>query len=29
MSRVAVSEFVTVDGVFESPGGGEEFDRRG
>jgi dihydrofolate reductase len=25
MGRVVVSEFVTLDGVFEAPGGGEEF----
>src|SRR5919197_5628660 len=29
MSKVVVSEFVTVDGVFEDPGGSEGFDRGG
>ena len=25
MGRLVFSEFVTLDGVFEAPGGGEEF----
>jgi hypothetical protein len=29
MSGVVVSEFVTVDGVFEDPGGGEGVDYGG
>jgi dihydrofolate reductase len=29
MSKVVVSEFVTLDGVFEDPGGAEAFDRGG
>ena len=29
MRRVIVSEFVSLDGVIEDPGGGEEFDRGG
>jgi dihydrofolate reductase len=29
MGRVVVTEFVTVDGVMEDPGGGETFDRGG
>lgn len=29
MGRIVVSEFVTVDGVMEDPGGGEAFDRGG
>jgi dihydrofolate reductase len=29
MSKVVVSEFMTVDGVIEDPGGGETFDRGG
>jgi dihydrofolate reductase len=29
MAKVVVSEFVTVDGVMEAPGGGETFDRGG
>jgi dihydrofolate reductase len=29
MSKVVVSQFVTVDGVVEDPGGSEEFDRGG
>jgi dihydrofolate reductase len=29
MGRIVVSEFVTVDGVMEDPGGGETFDRGG
>ena len=29
MSRLVVSEFVTLDGVMEDPGGGEDFDRGG
>jgi dihydrofolate reductase len=29
MGRVVVSEFITVDGVMEDPGGGETFDRGG
>ncbi|HXV05486.1 MAG TPA: dihydrofolate reductase family protein [Solirubrobacterales bacterium] len=29
MARVIVTEFVTLDGVFEDPGGAEDFDRGG
>jgi dihydrofolate reductase len=29
MGKVVVSQFVTVDGVIEDPGGGEDFDRGG
>ena len=29
MSRVVVSQFVTLDGVIEAPGGGEAFERGG
>jgi dihydrofolate reductase len=29
MGRLVVSEFVTLDGVFEAPGGGEEFELGG
>lgn len=29
MSKLVVSEFVTIDGVFEAPGGGEAFERGG
>jgi dihydrofolate reductase len=29
MSRIVVTEFVTLDGVFEDPGGSEEFERGG
>ena len=29
MGRIVVTEFVTVDGVMEDPGGGETFDRGG
>ena len=29
MSRIVVSQFVTVDGVFEDPGGSEKFERGG
>ena len=29
MGRIIVSEFVTLDGVFEDPGGAEGFDRGG
>ena len=29
MSRIVVSQFVTLDGVFEDPGGAEGFDRGG
>jgi dihydrofolate reductase len=29
MRRVVVTEFISVDGVIEAPGGGEEFDRGG
>lgn len=29
MGRVVVSEFVTLDGVIEAPGGGEEFEHAG
>ncbi|MGH2854491.1 MAG: dihydrofolate reductase family protein [Solirubrobacteraceae bacterium] len=29
MSKVVVSEFITLDGVIEGPGGGEGFDREG
>ncbi len=29
MSKVVVSEFITLDGVIDSPGGGEGFDREG
>src|ERR687898_1397575 len=29
MRRVIVSEFISLDGVIEDPGGGEEFDRGG
>ena len=29
MGRVVVTEFVTVDGIMEDPGGGETFDRGG
>ena len=29
MARVVVSEFVTLDGVYEDPGGSESFDRGG
>ena len=29
MSKVVVSQFVTVDGVIEDPGGAEGFDRGG
>jgi dihydrofolate reductase len=29
MGKIVVSQFVTVDGVVEGPGGGEQFDRQG
>ena len=29
MRRVVVTEFISVDGVIEAPGGGEDFDRSG
>src|SRR5918911_2545717 len=29
MGKLVVTEFITVDGVFEDPGGGEDFDRGG
>jgi dihydrofolate reductase len=29
MAKIVVSQFVTVDGVFEDPGGAEDFDRGG
>jgi dihydrofolate reductase len=29
MGKVVVSQFITVDGVVEGPGGGEDFDRQG
>jgi dihydrofolate reductase len=29
MARIVVTEFVTLDGVFEDPGGSEEFERGG
>jgi dihydrofolate reductase len=29
MGKLVVSEFVTLDGVIEAPGGGEDFDRQG
>src|SRR5436190_12233865 len=29
MGRIVVSQFITLDGVFEDPGGGEDFDRGG
>jgi dihydrofolate reductase len=29
MGRIVVSEFVSLDGVMEAPGGGEDFDRGG
>jgi dihydrofolate reductase len=29
MGRIVVSEFVTLDGVVEGPGGGEDFERQG
>jgi dihydrofolate reductase len=29
MARIVVTEFVTLDGVFEDPGGSEDFDRGG
>lgn len=29
MGKVVVSEFITIDGVAEAPGGGEDFDRGG
>src|SRR2546423_11367359 len=29
MGNLVVTEFVTVDGVFEAPGGGEEFEQGG
>jgi hypothetical protein len=29
MGRIVVSQFVTVDGVIEDPGGSESFDRGG
>ena len=29
MSRIVVSQFVTLDGVFEDPGGSEGIDRGG
>ena len=29
MGKVVVSEFITVDGVIEDPGGSESFDRGG
>lgn len=29
MRRVVVTEFISVDGVIEAPGGGEDFDRQG
>jgi dihydrofolate reductase len=29
MGRIVVSEFVTLDGVFEAPGGGEDFEHAG
>ena len=29
MGNLVVTEFVTLDGVFEDPGGAEEFDRGG
>ena len=29
MAKVVVSQFVTVDGIFEDPGGSEEFERGG
>src|SRR5438067_13595029 len=29
MGNLVVTEFVTVDGVFEAPGGGEEFEHGG
>jgi dihydrofolate reductase len=29
MGRIVVSQFITLDGVFEDPGGGETFDRGG
>ena len=27
MGRIVVTEFISLDGVVEAPGGGEEFDR--
>jgi hypothetical protein len=29
MGRIVVSEFVTLDGVIEAPGGGEDFEHAG
>src|SRR3712207_7103345 len=29
MGKVVVSQFITLDGVVEDPGGAEDFDRRG
>lgn len=29
MRRIIITEFITVDGVIEAPGGGEDFDRGG
>jgi hypothetical protein len=29
MGKVVVSEFITLDGVVEDPGGAEDFDRHG
>jgi len=29
MGRIVVSEFVSVDGIVEGPGGGEQYDRQG